>query len=197
MEITSVRLYAISPDARPQVIDIKPTPGQTRIIGRQDFNSGDDTVISRRHALFSILSGAEGDKDQVLVVQNLSLINGILVNFRPVTAYSTQALVDGDEIVSTLPPHAKCTGCCFVCTTLMFLRTGLANFTVFLRGTWTDGEDQGNRLTRRRTKVSILNINPTWLSSLHRNNQHNDNSEETRRRTNITCTEKRERRRDV
>jgi len=109
MEITSVRLYAISPDARPQVIDIRPTPGQTRIIGRQDFNSGDDTVISRRHALFSILSAAEG-VDQILVVQNLSLINGILVNFWPVAAYTTHVLVDGDEIVSTLFPTCEVYG---------------------------------------------------------------------------------------
>ena len=105
MEITSVRLHALGPDARPQVIDIKATLGQTKIIGRQDFNSGDDTVISRRHALFSVVTGTEvGRGEQVLVVQNLSLINGILVNFTPVPTYGSQALVDGDEIVSTLFP---------------------------------------------------------------------------------------------
>jgi len=43
-------------------------------------------------------------------VQNLSLINGILVNFWPVAAYTTHVLVDGDEIVSTLFPTCEVYG---------------------------------------------------------------------------------------
>jgi pSer/pThr/pTyr-binding forkhead associated (FHA) protein len=102
MSITSIHLHALLPESRPQVIDINLKPGEERVLGRNDFSTGEDTVISRRHALFAIDAGAGGD---VLGVQNLSLINGVLVNFVPVPPYGRQRLEDGDEIVS---PPFKC-----------------------------------------------------------------------------------------
>jgi pSer/pThr/pTyr-binding forkhead associated (FHA) protein len=98
MSITTIRLHALLPESRPQVIDINLRPGQERVLGRNDFSTGEDTVISRRHALFTLTAGPGGD---VLGVQNLSLINGVLVNFVPVPPYGRQRLQDGDEIVSS------------------------------------------------------------------------------------------------
>jgi pSer/pThr/pTyr-binding forkhead associated (FHA) protein len=100
MSITSIHLHALLPESRPQVIDISLRPGDERVLGRNDFSTGEDTVISRRHALFTIAPAPGGD---VLGVQNLSLINGVLVNFVPVPPYGRERLRDGDEIVTLFP----------------------------------------------------------------------------------------------
>src|SRR5947207_8175102 len=99
MEITSVRLIAINPTSRPQVLQITVQPSLDHIIGRSNFSAGDDTIISRRHARFSINTDLHVER---LFVTNLSLINGVLVNFTPVQHFESRTLFDGDEIVSHL-----------------------------------------------------------------------------------------------
>ena len=98
MEILSVRLTAVNPTSRPQILHIPARPNQHHTIGRSNFSTGDDTIISRRHARFTI--NAETTPERLLV-NNLSLINGVLVNFTPVLPFQWQTLYDGDEIVSS------------------------------------------------------------------------------------------------
>ena len=95
MDIISARLEAINPTSQPQSLLIPTRPGEDFIIGRSHFSNGQDTIISRRHAKFNINNvGPER-----LVVTNLSLINGILVNFTPLQPFEDETLYDGDEIV--------------------------------------------------------------------------------------------------
>jgi hypothetical protein len=96
MDIVSVRLAAINSTSRPQLLPIPARPNQDHTIGRSNFSTGDDAIISRRHARFAINTEVGPER---LVVTNLSLINGILVNFTPVLPFQSQTLYDGDEIV--------------------------------------------------------------------------------------------------
>jgi FHA domain len=105
MEILSVRLQAINPNSRPQTLHIAARPNEHVTIGRSNFSTGEDTIISRRHALFNITveSGLER-----LSVRNLSAINGMLVNFTPVHQFVWRTLFDGDEIVFRTPLCKSC-----------------------------------------------------------------------------------------
>jgi hypothetical protein len=97
MEIVSTRLEAINEISRPLTLTIATRPGEPSVLGRHHFFNGEDTIISRRHARFTIsTSGTEQ-----LQVTNLSGINGILVNFEPLPLNLTATLYDGDEIVLT------------------------------------------------------------------------------------------------
>lgn len=96
MDILSVRLAAINPTSRPQLLPIPARPNQAHTIGRNSFSTGDDAIISRQHAQFTINTELGLER---LVVTNLSLINGILVNFTPLLAFQWRILHDGDEIV--------------------------------------------------------------------------------------------------
>lgn len=100
MEILSVRLQAINPNSRPQTLHIAARPNEHITIGRSNFSTGDDTVISRRHALFYITAESGLEK---LTVRNLSAINGVLVNFVPINQHEQRTLLDGDEIVFRTP----------------------------------------------------------------------------------------------
>ncbi len=119
MDILSVRLAAINPASRPQVLQITLRPNEDHVIGRSNFSAGEDTIISRRHARFSINTESGAER---IVVTNLSLINGILVNFTPVPHFQSRTLFNGDEIVSHL----------FGFTLLMV---------VFFWSSWIDRED--------------------------------------------------------
>jgi hypothetical protein len=95
MEIVSARLEAVNSSARPQILSITTRPGDPCIIGRHDFFTGADSIISRRHAKFQIsTTGVEQ-----LQVINLSKINGILVNLVPLPLNQCTTLYDADEIV--------------------------------------------------------------------------------------------------
>ena len=118
MDILATRLEAIHRTARPQTLIIPTQPGEDFIIGRSNFHTGEDTIISRRHARFNVNSNGP----EKLVVTNLSLINGILVNFTPLQPYQEETLYDGDEIVHS--------------------RVQQANI-VFLGGTWANRTDPG------------------------------------------------------
>lgn len=96
MEILSVRLIAINQTSRPQEFQIPSLPNQDYTLGRSNFSTGDDSIISRRHARFCITAESGPEK---LLVTNLSLINGVLVNFTPVVPFQWRILYDGDEIV--------------------------------------------------------------------------------------------------
>src|SRR5271170_2192564 len=98
-QVMSARLVALSPFSRPQIMPIETREvGDEFVVGRTNFFTGEDTIISRRHAKFKITSHAGGP--EVLCVENLSMINGLLVNFRPVQPYQQVTVYDGDEIVS-------------------------------------------------------------------------------------------------
>jgi len=97
--LLSTRLVALNPISRPQVLAIETRQlGDEFVVGRTNFFTGEDTIISRRHAKFKITAHAGGP--EILVVENLSMINGMLVNFRPIQAYQAVTIYDGDEIVS-------------------------------------------------------------------------------------------------
>jgi len=98
MEITSVRLLAKSPLANPRVLIIPARFNEEFLLGRANFLTADNGIISRRHARFNIV-GVERER---LVVCNLSAINGLLVNFRPVALDQDVTLYNGDEIVALL-----------------------------------------------------------------------------------------------
>lgn len=97
MDIISARLLAKSPSSTPRILSITARPNEDFIVGRNTFSSGDDTIISRRHARFSIIAGS--NQHERLVVCNLSKINGLLVNFTPLPLDQELTLHDGDEIV--------------------------------------------------------------------------------------------------
>ena len=96
MEIVSAQLVAVDPLADPQTLSITAMPGEDSNIGRRHFSTGEDTTISRRHARFTILAGHGPER---LLVTNLSLVNGMFVNFVPLQQHRAQTLYDGDEIV--------------------------------------------------------------------------------------------------
>jgi FHA domain len=116
MEIVHIHLEAINPSSKPQIIPIPITADSDHIIGRSTFYTGEDTIISRRHASFTILQRQGHD---ILIVRNLSMINGILVNSEPVHPLAERIIRHGDEIV---------------CPPLLFV--GVTYFVVFFRGTW-------------------------------------------------------------
>ena len=96
--ILSAQLVALNPISRPQTLLIEARQaGDDFVVGRTHFFTGEDTIISRRHARFHITSQAGGP--EMLVVENLSMINGMLVNFRPVQPYQAITVYNGDEIV--------------------------------------------------------------------------------------------------
>jgi hypothetical protein len=97
MEIVSTRLEAINRISRPLSLTIETRPGEPSVIGRNNFFNGEDTIISRRHAKFTIFPS----EPEQLRVTNLSQINGILVNFNPLPLNLTATLHHGDEIVFT------------------------------------------------------------------------------------------------
>jgi FHA domain len=104
MEIVHCLLEAINPVSRPQSIPINVLPNQDSVLGRANFFDGEDTIISRRHARFSILSGlSAGQQPDKLQVSNLSHVNGLLVNFEPLQPFQSCTLQNGDEIVPPIP----------------------------------------------------------------------------------------------
>src|SRR5204863_6725359 len=56
MEIVAASLMAVNRESRPQIIPIIVQPNRTFTIGRSSFTSRDDTIISRRHARFNIVT---------------------------------------------------------------------------------------------------------------------------------------------
>ena len=101
MDIVQARLVSIHPATRPHRIILSALPNTDTVLGRPDFFDGEDTIISRRHARFYILPGQAGSMER-LMVSNLSLVNGLLVNFEPLQQFESTAVSDGDIIV--LPP---------------------------------------------------------------------------------------------
>ena len=97
MEIVSTRLEAINRISRPLSLTIATRPGEPSVLGRYDFFNEEDTIISRRHAKFTISTS----EPEQLQVTNLSQINGILINFNPLPLNLTATLLHGDEIVLT------------------------------------------------------------------------------------------------
>jgi pSer/pThr/pTyr-binding forkhead associated (FHA) protein len=96
MDIVQARLVAINAVSRPQVISIDALPDSDFVLGRPNFFDGEDTIISRRHARFSINAPLNTER---LTVSNLSNVNGLLVNFEPLLPFATTTIYDGDEIV--------------------------------------------------------------------------------------------------
>jgi hypothetical protein len=126
--LLSARLVALNPISRPQVLPIEARQlGDEFVVGRTNFFTGEDTIISRRHAKFKITSHTGGP--EMLVVENLSMINGMLVNFRPIQPYQAVTIYDADEIVRP---------------SILFVEV---NGTVFFRGTWIDRGDYSGRFT--------------------------------------------------
>jgi FHA domain len=118
----SARLVALNPVTRPQIMPIETRePDDEFVVGRTNFFRGEDTIISRRHAKFKLVSHPGGY--ETIVVENLSMINGILLNFRPVPPYQPVTIYDGDEIVSP----------CYLVHCI--------NGIVFFGGTWIDTGD--------------------------------------------------------
>jgi hypothetical protein len=121
-QVLSARLVALSPFSRPQIMPIQTREvGDEFVVGRTNFFTGEDTIISRRHAKFKLTAHPGGPEK--IVVENLSMINGILVNFRPVPPYQAVTVYDGDEIVS--PSYL----------------VHCINAIVFFGGTWIDRGD--------------------------------------------------------
>jgi hypothetical protein len=98
MDILQIRLVAVNPASRPQVIPINALPDSDFVLGRASFSDGEDTIISRRHARFTINTVPGGQAEQ-LYVSNLSNVNGLLVNFEPLLPFDATLLCDRDEIV--------------------------------------------------------------------------------------------------
>jgi len=98
MDILQIRLVAVNPASRPQVIPINALPDSDFVLGRASFSDGEDTIISRRHARFTINPVPGGQAEQ-LYVSNLSNVNGLLVNFEPLLPFDATLLCDRDEIV--------------------------------------------------------------------------------------------------
>lgn len=103
MDIVDARLEAINPVSRPQTIPINVQPNNDSVLGRANFFDGEDTIISRRHARFSIVSSSGAGQPEELKVLNLSHVNGLLVNFEPLQPFQNRTLYDGDEIVPPSP----------------------------------------------------------------------------------------------
>ena len=101
MDIVQARLVAINPVSRPQTISLNALPNTDFVLGRADFFDGEDTIISRRHARFTVHPGA-GSMER-LMVSNLSHVNGLLVNLAPLLPFDSTTVYDGDEIVHFLP----------------------------------------------------------------------------------------------
>lgn len=98
MDILSIRLIAVNPASSPRTFDIPARPNVDFTLGRSHFSTGDDAIISRRHVKFIINNAGP----ESLIVQNLSLANGLLVNFTPVQPHQRKVLLDGDELVFPL-----------------------------------------------------------------------------------------------
>jgi hypothetical protein len=110
MEIVAASLLAVNRESRPQIIPIIVQPNRPFTIGRTNFTSRDDTIISRRHAQFHI---ATQRGPEALFVTNLSLVSGVLVNFTPLRHLDMRELFHGDEVVRS----STCGG-----LTVVFLR---------------------------------------------------------------------------
>jgi FHA domain len=97
MEILEARLVAIGRDTYPQIIHLPTEPGASIIIGRSHFFGGEEQIISRRHACFTVSSTGILS---LLHVSNLSQMNGVLHNLSPIPLHTSVVLRDGDELVS-------------------------------------------------------------------------------------------------
>lgn len=139
MDIVHARLEAINPVSRPQTIPLNVLPNNDSILGRSSFFDGEDTIISRRHARFSIVSPSGPRQPEMLTVSNLSNVNGLLVNFEPLQPFQSRILYDGDEIVPPSPFLAvmcRVVSFVFARCCLMFACAGI--MVVFLWGAWVD-----------------------------------------------------------